>query len=450
MNLSTRFVAILSALAALNQANGDLVIGESYVAANDVEQHARIELDVALIDDQVAAAIAAKSGSEVIPYAAAKDTYENGNFSSKGGDPVVYRTLQGFSTGVKGKADGFGDNSLFPDIYTFVEYFSSDTYADDYVQDMLSGTGTASTGLDDAARDQYVVKTIQYQNVWMYVLYEMAAAISKCENGIDGSKNWDEAVAFYTGVESGPSNGYTSGKLLWTFANKRCGNVGACDADGLADTNKNAFKAFTTGLSAIQEENCPLAKVRYVEVRKQMQIAMLRGVIQYSFQKSAPGAGNSKNYAEAWAFSRAILPYLDKADSSKTAALVDAVKYEGSTTQPPTAAVDRSAATDSVFDAVFAALNSMCISCEELGTNVIPGAKQCTTDQSALQAGCDSLGFQLETEPEDEVDIGLVVGLGVASFILIIGVSVAMWYVNKKADAENKSSGSKVATASSV
>lgn len=448
MNFSNKCVAVLAALATLQQAQGNLVIGESYAAANDMEQHARIELDMAQIDAQVADAIAGNSGSEVIAYTAAKDTYENGTFSSKGGDPVVYRTLKGFSTDVKSKADSIGGESVFPDIYTFVDYFGSDTYADDYVQDMLSGTGAASTGLDDAARDQYVVKTIQYQNVWMYVLYEMAAAISKCEDGADGSKNWDEAVAFYTGSESGPSNGYTSGNLLWTFANKRCGNVGACDADGLADTNENAFKAFTAGLSAIQDGNCALARVQYAEVRKQMQIAMLRGVIQYSFQKSAPGTGNSKNFAEAWAFSRAILPYLDKADSSKTTALIAAVKYEASTTAPPS--FDGAAAVDPVFDAVFAALGSMCISCEELGTNVIPDAKQCTTDQSALEAGCAAISIQVETEPEDELDIGLVVGLGVASGILIIMVSAAMWYISKKTDAEKKSEADSKVAASSV
>jgi hypothetical protein len=436
-----KFISIAIAGLLLQKSTNGLVIGESYNTANDVEQHARIELDVALIDQQVFDAMQARVGNEVIAFTAAKDTYENGNFSSKGAG--VYRTLQGFSTAVKGKADGIGGASVFPDIYTFATYFGSDKYADEYVQDMLNGTGPASSGLDDAARDQYVVKTIQYQNVWMYVLYEMAAAISKCEASVDGSKNWDEAVAFYTGSESGPSNGYTSGKLLWTFANKRCGNVGKCDSNNLADTNKAAFEAFERGLAAIQASECSAARVEYAQVRKQMQIAMLRGVIQYSFQKSAPTVGNSKNYAEAWAFARAVLPYLAEADQTKAEALVDAVKYEGSTAAPPTAT--GGSAVDPVFDGVFAALPSMCISCEELGTNVIANAKQCTTNDETLKAGCDALGLGA-VEDDESVDIGLVVGLSVTAFILVIGISLAMWYVNKNASAEgNPSAESKVA-----
>jgi hypothetical protein len=148
----------------------DAAFGENipYKFSANVEEHARISLDVSLISDQLDECISLDSCD------AAFATYQFGNHSSKGD---TLRTLQGFSTAIQNKTDALSDGESFlPDLYQFVEYFD-DLYGDVYVKDMMT---SSSTGV---SRKKLVLKTIQYQIVWMYVLYEMAAALDKCGKG---------------------------------------------------------------------------------------------------------------------------------------------------------------------------------------------------------------------------------------------------------------------------
>merc|ERR1712023_137777 len=104
-----------------------------------------------------------------------------------------------------------------------------DTYADDFVQDALAGTG-AFVGAADISREECANKGSAYMNVWMYVIHEMEDALNDCVAGDvadnDGGVHaWDEAVAFYSGSLEGTSaGGDSSGVLLYRLAEKRCTN----------------------------------------------------------------------------------------------------------------------------------------------------------------------------------------------------------------------------------
>lgn len=419
-----------------------ITLAGAYKSAEDVTQHARISLDVAEMSEEV------KAGS----WSKALETYQVGGNSKK--SATENRTLEGFSTAVKDSTEKIGGQSTLPDLYKFIDYFGgSPTYSDDYIKQMIHGHG-AGGNLSDVAREQYVIKTIQYQSVYMYILYEMAKAIHLCGQGPtpNGQKNWDEAVAFYAGIDVGPSvscgkeSNYVCGSLFWTFANKRCGKFGGCDADGLADTNKAAFDAFNRGLENIQSGNCLGAAAEYMTVRKQMQIALLRGVIDYGTQKSSDN--NPKNWAEAWAFARAVLPYLNDTDANTHAAFVSALKYEGNDTETGA----HLGAVGPVYDLVYSSLDSMCISCYELGVSELANAQLCETNSESLQQGCDQLGLSAPTLPAEEkepLDLGLIIGLSVAALTMIIALVAVMYWINKKEAANEARRNDKVRSAAS-
>ena len=111
-------------------------------------------------------------------YEEALRVYEDGQNSVKGsGAP---RTLQGFSTGLVGKAEVLraADPSLLAEYFLFAEYFGDEVYGDTLVLELLKNGSFPS-----AVRKQFVVKGIQYQIVWMYVMREFYEAMLSCQKG---------------------------------------------------------------------------------------------------------------------------------------------------------------------------------------------------------------------------------------------------------------------------
>jgi hypothetical protein len=197
-----------------------------YTPANDVTEHAEIDLDMKEFEEL----LKADGGPK---WEDARDIYEGGKYSQNG-DKL--RTLQGFSTGLPAKADTLKskDADLLPEFFTYKAYYNdSETYADDFVQGALDGTGDFE-GLSDDARVQFAVKGAQYQNVWMYTLRELYEAVASCRAGSSSPKAWDEGLAFYTGSSVGATaadNGY----LLHALAQKRCGSFGLCTGNGVSE-----------------------------------------------------------------------------------------------------------------------------------------------------------------------------------------------------------------------
>ena len=111
-------------------------------------------------------------------YANASEIYKEGKNSVKGSGSK--RTLQGFSTGLVAKAENLRSNdpTLLPEFFLFTEFFGDDEYGDTFVTQQLE-----NSSFSDSVRKQFIVKGIQYQIVWMYVLREFYEALLSCQNG---------------------------------------------------------------------------------------------------------------------------------------------------------------------------------------------------------------------------------------------------------------------------
>lgn len=154
-----------------------------YAANSDVTQHGNIDLDVANIINHI------NNGDA----ASAKVVYEDGLNSSKGGDPEVFRTLQGFSTGIGAKAikDGYKEMA-----YSLAMAAGNvDAFADTMTLAELAASTPSALA---------VATAINVGNTRMYAMHEFYDAIADAKKGAvtdndGGAKAWDEGVAFYCG-----------------------------------------------------------------------------------------------------------------------------------------------------------------------------------------------------------------------------------------------------------
>lgn len=299
-NLAAWWCGAAWALAARGAAGAGAALA-GYVPANDVLQHSRIDLDLSDLDALLLAARWDDAGA----------LYAGGRYSDKGQGKL--RNLRAFSTDLEAKAKPL--SPPLADFELFRSYYGRGDYADAFVQQELAQAGNSSlTGnvtLDTVARRELVIKAVQLQGVAMYVLYELAAAISKCSAKAAGaSLNWDEGAAFYVGsLSAAPGASPTTGFSFYAFSNKRCIAFGTCGPDKVSVANRRAITAFSRGLALVAQGRCADAALQMAVVRKQLQVALLQGVLLYT-QKASLG-GTLKDRAEAWAMTRGLLPWLN-------------------------------------------------------------------------------------------------------------------------------------------
>lgn len=409
---------------------------------NAVEQHLRIDLDIKEMN----------SAMKNEDYQTATSRYQDGKNSIK--DPL--RRIQGFSEALEGKINGgyFAVDTEYNVGDILKNWHKNDTlFGDKFVQE-----GLLNGALEAGARRQISVKGAQYQVVMPYVLYELYKAQKLCLEDTKAEKNWDEGAAFYAGslmVDADSQSDRQSGTLHMTLAAKRAGAFDTFSTVGtdekVATANYEAFKAFVYGRNAISEGNCAEAQQAINTVRKNMIIALVQGTLQYAVKGSAPGASQTTK-AEAWAFAAAALPYINVANSTSADIVLDEMNYfneetiSGNGTNTVNASVLQNKATP-VFNAIFAALPDMCITCSEIGvlnaggkgdsTEILPS---CPPSAETLSAACQqqyrSFAFEnqnTEACTQEEAEIPPAFYGAVAALVagLMIMVATADYFRRK-------------------
>ncbi|CAM9835743.1 unnamed protein product [Chrysoparadoxa australica] len=321
---STSFAVALAGLVgpAAVMADFDLIAG--YEPATDVVQHNNIDLDLG-----GAESINACLKETPVNYACAQEIYENGKHSFKSGTnpdgTPIARSIAGFSTGAPGKLD----NELFYE--TFRTYWQSGTYADDFTRSALEGTGVFA-GAQDSARIEGIKKGAAYQNVWMYVIWEMEDAIRDCDSTGNGVHAWDEAMAFYTGSLEG-TDGTGDGVLPYSLADKRCENFATCigndaqRADPATDeagsrVNIRILDLFKRGRDSLRQGDCLSPIDLKKQIVEQMTVPLVQGSLRYVYLNdpvNLPPADMPKAQAELWSFVAAILPRVASCDQRAAA-----------------------------------------------------------------------------------------------------------------------------------
>jgi len=252
------------------------------------------------------------------------------------------RSLQGFSKQAKAKMYDC-EKCPYKTYQKFYDYYKAYDYGDKWV---LAAFNKAQANFENGSADfssytgdglnEAIKKGTACLNVWMYVNRELEDAIDDCENspppsifGDQGSCTteacnddqvhaWDEAVAFYTG--SIPKASKTGGVLLYTLAEKRCGDFGTCVQDGaeagMATVNSQIFQLFRTGKQNLQQGECADAEKVVAEITSLMSVPMIQGTLRYAHIIGEQNGMTEKAEAEGATFAAAVLPILHACSAS--------------------------------------------------------------------------------------------------------------------------------------
>jgi hypothetical protein len=325
------------------------------------------------------------------------------------------RTIQGFSDN-NGKLKG----EKWYDIYT--SYWNDDLkYADTFTSNACLGKGDfalsasgASPVITSISQGEGCMKGAQYQNMPMYVIHEMEAAIADCKANIVG-KHWDEAVAFYSG--SLTLNGADIGVFQYGLAEKRCKDFNTCNSKS-AVVNAKVLDLFAAGRDMVPGFQCSGMETTKEALVKQFAVPLVQGVLKYFFL--ADTSSSEKEKAELWAFAAAILPMVSHYNPSAAVSL-RANSYILNPISVPSGFVSAKASLEAAYPA-------MGLSCAEVGGYVSQsdssryayGMEPCS-DASTQTQGVRSNARTIDSTTPAEA--GVIV-LAVVLFILLLSLLV--------------------------
>lgn len=253
-----------------------------YTYASDVDNHRSLMKDLCDI----------KTAASAFDWATAKDIYQNGKNAQKSDDS--YRTLAGFAA-ADGKNHGYD------------AYYNMSGSVDSHIMAAMDGTGDFA-GASDTVRYQGIAKLTVNMGMVAYTIHELNSAIAKADAGnVDNDSgaphNWDEGWAFFHGPDE--DYGCSPAKVM----EKRAGDFGTTNADGVANTFVATEAAMVSGLAALQASDSAGYTAAADTVVKNLVITYSQAVLKYT-SKMDSNTTAEKYQAEGYAFWKAIEAYV--------------------------------------------------------------------------------------------------------------------------------------------
>jgi hypothetical protein len=149
------------------------------------------------------------------------------------------------------------------------------------------------------------MKGAQYQNMPMYVIHEMEAAIVDCKAGSDGT-HWEEAVAFYSGSltlnvvhnDMKTSNSKAKGVFQLGLAEKRASDFNTRKSDDTAVVNAKVLALFESGRTQYDlggtNKDCSAMETTKEALVKQFTVPLVQGVMKYLYLSDTSGSEKEK------------------------------------------------------------------------------------------------------------------------------------------------------------
>jgi len=278
----------------------------------------------------------------------------------------------------------FEGEPLTRDFQKFVDFFGSESYADDIIQASIAGTSTSfPTGKDldmsgygmearagtlpstyssicisvcmrllssfllritSCRPTEIAAKASAYMAVWMYVLREMEHAIYLCETG-DCNENScfgkpavhevDEAVAFYAGSLEG-TDGSGDGVLTYHLADNHASDFKTAGVDGdstsgTAKANYDILTVFDDASEHIVAADCAATRDDTTRMAQLMTVPLIQGVLLYTYKSGVLNEGE-KAEAERAVFAATVLPLVAACSSSDADTIYEHTKTGATST----------------------------------------------------------------------------------------------------------------------
>jgi len=328
-----------------------------YIPQTDVRKIAALDLDIQSIN------IFMRERA----YDAVKDYYTLGRHASmttRLGEQVF--SLKDLAT--------TSTRQIVPSYEYFKNYFGAEVdeieEAGDYAHHII--TRTLDTDQWPLAspeqRTEIVVKTAQYMVVYMAALEAMYEAIDDCKSNdsqrkANAANQWDKAAALLIGsLEGTESGGTKTGLMMYSLANKRCKQFNRCESDGTAQLNNQLVELLYSGRGETMGANCDALTKTTREIEVLLQVPLIQGTLRYAIaNEKLLFFDKSKDLAEGYIFSHAVLPYVAEVDGQSAQVIKRNMDFQFDT-EP---VID---GTRKVFSAFATAIPRMGVDCEEVGS----------------------------------------------------------------------------------
>mmetsp|Transcript_19785 Transcript_19785/g.29123 ORF Transcript_19785/g.29123 Transcript_19785/m.29123 type:complete len:2165 (-) Transcript_19785:27-6521(-) len=215
------------------------------------------------------------------------------------------------------------DRKFAPTYFIIDNYFPSGNEADNQVSKYMGGLYSPNTSKKQV--QMIVTGTLKYEILYLAALEKMQLAIIGCKSTdqnryIRGKEQWDAAAAMIIGPTD---NSRSKGDLLYDLADKHCAKFGTCDMKtGEAISNEELESLFYAGSYLMKTQGCTSLEAKALQVEITLLTIFLQATIYSAYENNLLDTGiNQITYAEGYALSRVVLPYLDSADTPAAATI---------------------------------------------------------------------------------------------------------------------------------
>jgi hypothetical protein len=258
--------------------------------------------------------------------------------------------------------------SIVPTYDAFVRYYTKDTWADDVIRTALDPSQKI---WNEEQRRIVAVKASQVLVTYFGAMQNAYEAVAGCSSSLQlrqsgSAESWDKVAAILIGhLEGTKTNGTMEGYMLYDLSQQHCREFGTCDDDiTTVDTNDEIVSLLYTGRGAALENSCRALRKAADELSGFMLIPIIQGALSTSMALS--NGNNDRLRAEAYVYSRALLPLVRKRDAA--GALDTYLGNPGPQHTKATAA--------EVYGALATAYPDMGVDCEMIG--MPPGYDPCS------------------------------------------------------------------------
>jgi hypothetical protein len=320
-----------------------------YVPATDVAQLARVDLDMLQL----------RIFMKTKAYKAALDIYRNGrnSFTTNSGEEL--RSLQSLAT-----AD---DRRLVPTFQQFSDYYGSDTYADNLIQQAILQEDIMA-GKSRGELQEVVTRTLQTMVCYMSVVSKLQLSINYCNQDQPGlaGVEWDSAVALFVGSIEGPKAGgtkYGNGEFLYAVGNEYCTYFDTCEGSDEAKANEQLMFQFASGRDALTSGYCDQVERSLTwDILPIIAIPLVQGTLQQAIFIDDLVVGDpDDDVATGFIMASAIGPLVKNENATSAATLSRNFDFTSSVPD----------GVPAVFEAFTYALRGMGVDCKDIGVTDI-------------------------------------------------------------------------------
>lgn len=372
-----------------------------YTPATDVREYAQLDLDIREID------ILMKMGA----FEAAGDLYTHGKHTYSDGASSNEATSLSFLATTTGR-------SVVPQFDSFVRYFDgNEKYADAIVRDALT-----NSDYDNHTRRLLVVRTCQYQIMFMAALQSMHEAIGECEassadSDATAAEYWDRAAASIIGHMEGSNNGGAdAGMLIYNLGKRHCDEFGTCSSPSppivlSAKVNDDIKSLLYSGRGAVLHSSCAELRKAATELQPLLLVPIIQAALSFTERAMNSGIKTkslSSDQVEAHIFAGVVLPLIEDIDRVSAQTIQTHLDLSSSPVRGGLGAV---------VEALFLNYRGLGLTCSQIGTS---------DDVDACNGTLD--------EPMSATSIALI---SVGAFAAVVAIGVAVWWFRTKRGMRN-------------